>query len=198
MSLRDQLLAKGVVSKKDVRRVEQDLRAQRKQDQGARRALSEVEAERRAAQKAEEEAERERRLTERREREARREAEESRLRLRQLIRGNAIRSRGPFRYFHRTVDPSTEPPTPLPRLGRIDISERVAFKLRCGECGIAALVEPTRPVEYVVVSARAVARLEEFAPWSVVAFTRSTEGISDPSEALWKPEWDISLVPHRV
>jgi uncharacterized protein YaiL (DUF2058 family) len=198
MSLRDQLLAKGLVSRKDVRRVEQELRSDRKQTQGARRGAAEVAAEERAAQVAAEQAERDRRLRERKDRELAREIEENRLRLRQMIRSNAIRSRGPFRYFHRTLDTSTSPPQVSANLGRMDVSERVAFKLRCGEVGIAAFAEEGRPVEYVVVSARALGRIEEFAPWSVVTLTRDTSGISDASEALWKPEWEISLQPHRL
>src|SRR5436190_415520 len=49
MSLRDQLLAKGVVSKKDVRRVERELKDERRSEQGSKDRKTKVEAEQAAA-----------------------------------------------------------------------------------------------------------------------------------------------------
>lgn len=190
MSLRDQLLAKGLVNKKDARRVERELKEERRQAQATRRPAAEVEAERRAAQQAAEESERRRKIEERRRREAERAEREQHERVRQLIRGNQVRSRGLVRFFHRTQHPT--------RLGRILVSEHVAWKLRCGECAIVARSEPGRETDYVVVSARAAQRLEEIAPGIVVCWVRDTRGLSDPDQGLWKPEWEISLKPHRA
>ncbi len=191
MSLRDALLAKGLVKKQDVQRVERELKQERGKAQAHRRPQAEIEAEERAKRKAEEQAELQRKAEERRQREAAKEAVELALRVRQIIRTNRLRSRGPFRYFHRTLDPKV--------LGRLEISERIAWKLRCGECAVAADIDPlNEKVEYVVISADAATRLSELRPAIVVHWVRDVRGIEDPSERLWKPEWEISLVPHRV
>jgi len=191
MSLRDAFLAKGLVKKQDVQRVDRQLKEERKQAQGSRRAQSEVEAEEKARRKAEEQAALERKARERKAREEAKERAQKALQVRQIIRGNRLRSRGPFRYFHRTLVPNV--------LGRLEMSERAAWKLRCGECAIAADIDPlTEVVEYVVIAAKAAERLLELEPSVVVHWVQDVRGIDDPSERLWKPEWEISMVPHRV
>jgi hypothetical protein len=189
VSLRDQLVAKGLASKKDARRVTQELRENRKQVQATRRPQSEIDAEQRALAHAAAEAAQRRRAAERKSREQEREAAELSTRIRQIVRVNAVRSRGPFRFYHRTVDGT--------HLHRLEMSERVAFKLRCGEAAIAALVDGPEP-EYLVVSQRAAQKLAEIAPHLVVHYTTSTAGLSDAAEMLYRPESAISLVPHRV
>ena len=188
-SLRDQLLAKGLASKKDVRRVERELKDQRRQEQGHKQKARELQAQQEAARREAEAEAQQRRLEERRRREAEREARETRERVRQIVVGNAIRSRGPFRFHFRKLDGRT--------LGRLEVSERVAWKLRAGEAAIAA-VSDDRGEEYVVISARGAQRLADIAPERVVFWTRETAGLSAPEEALWRPEWDISLRPHRI
>lgn len=195
MSLRDALLAKGLVSKKDVRRTDQELRAERKQAQGAKRAASELAAEAEAKRKAEEDAAKLQRLVERKRREAQRDAEILQLRVRQIVRANAIRSRGKFKMFYRQLDGKT--------LGTMYIGDRVAWMLRCGEAAIAALLpavvggEPIGDIEYVVISPKAAVRLDEFAPDLLVHWVRDTTGLSAPEEAPFEPDWEISLKPHR-
>lgn len=196
MSLRDQLLAKGLVSKKDARRVDQELREARKQTQAHKRPASEVAREEVARRKAQEAAALQRAVAARAAREARREAVERRLRIRQIIARNAVRSRGKVRFHHRTVDGQS--------ITRIEISDAVAWKLRCGEAAIVALVdEPDREggdttTSYVIVSARAAQRLEEIQPGIAVHFVRDTAGLAAPEEAFLLPDWPISLIPHRV
>lgn len=188
-SLRDQLLAKGLASKKDARRVERELKDQRKHDQGHKKRARELEAEQEAGRRAAEAEAQRQRLEERRRREAEREAREQAQRIRQIVAGNAIRSRGPFRIHFRKLDGRT--------LGRMEVSERVAWALRAGDAAIAGLADE-REEDYVVISARGAERLSEIAPASVVFWTRDTAGLSAPEECLWKPEWEISLAPHRV
>jgi uncharacterized protein YaiL (DUF2058 family) len=110
--------------------------------------------------------------------------------IRQIITGNRIRARGPVRYHHRALDGRT--------IERISTSERVAWKLRCGEAAIAAQIGPAGEVEYVVISARAAKRLQELAPERVVSFVTDASGLGDDAEAFLVPDWDISLAPHRA
>jgi uncharacterized protein YaiL (DUF2058 family) len=186
MSLRDQLLAKGLASKKDARRVEQELKAERRAAQGHKRPESEVRAEQEARARAEEEAARQRRIEEKRRREAEAAEVERRVRIAQIIRSNQVRSRGKVRFHHRTLSGG--------RLGRIEVSGHVAWKLRCGECAVAALSD----AEYCIVSQRGAARLAEVAPDRIVHWVRDTRGLSAPEECLLEADWEISLLPHRV
>lgn len=190
VSLRDQLVAKGLASKKDKRRVDRSKKRERKKKQGSRTRKA---AERREAARAAE-AEREIRLRERalarKLREAEREAIERTYRIRMIITGNTLRTRGKVVYWHRALEG--------PSIPSIRVSERAAHKLRCGEAAIAGL-RVGEEVEYRVISARAAVKLEELgAADNIVAWVRDTTGISDPSEAFLAPDWDISLVPHRL
>lgn len=189
MSLRDQLVAKGLASKKDARRVTQELRADRKQTQGSRRSQAEIDAEERARVAAEHAERTRRKALERKAREEAREAAELAGRVRQIIRTNAVRSRGAYRFYHRAMDGR--------HLHRLEVSERVAFKLRCGEAAVAALPDGPEP-EYLVISERAAQKLAEIAPHLVVHWTRDTRGLADAAETLYRPESAISLVPHRL
>lgn len=189
MSLRDALVAKGLVSKKDARRVNQEAQADRRQAQGARRAKHDVAAEAAEAQRAAEaEAVRER-AEARKRREAAREEAERQITIRNLIRSNQIRSRGKYRFFHRAMDGVHVP--------KLEVSDRVAWALRCGECAIVAILDGPEAT-YGVVNARAAHRLREIAPERVVHFVEDTTGLSDPAEAFYLPEWEISLVPRRA
>jgi hypothetical protein len=196
LSLRDQLLAKGLVSKKDVRRVDQELRDERKHAQAHKQRASKIAAEEAENKRVADEAAARKRAEDRKAREAAREAAELRLRIKQIIARNAVRSRGKVRFHHKTIDGR--------HVSRIEISDAVAWKLRCGEAAIVAVIdEPLRDGEpapeptYVVVSARAAERLEEFASDRIVHWVRDSSGLSAKEEAFLVPEWEISLKPHR-
>lgn len=192
MSLRDQLVAKGLASKKDAQRVERGLKEDRKQKQGARerRSVEEAraDAEREAAFKAEVEA----RALARKEAERARDAAEHELRVRRMILDTRVRGKGKQAYWHRRLD--------SPVLARASVSPRVASMLRQGEVAIVAV--PPRftgeAPEYVLVPARTARRLLELEPRLVMAFTEDPRGISAPEEAFLEPDWEISLRPHRV
>jgi uncharacterized protein YaiL (DUF2058 family) len=189
MSLRDQLLAKGIVSKKDVRRVDQQQRQERRDQQGSKARKSELEAAaREAAAAAEAEATRVK-LEQKKAREAAREAVERANQLRQIVVANAIRSRGKFRFFHRKLDGV--------HIGRMEVSERVARSLRVGELGIAA-IDDGEDAEYVVISARAARRLRELAPERVVHLVEDLRGLGDGGEGLFEADWEIGLVARRA
>jgi uncharacterized protein YaiL (DUF2058 family) len=188
VSLRDQLLAKGLASKRDAQRVERELKQQRREAQGARRSKAEVEAEARAAAAAEAEAKAEALRAQRREAEARREAVERELRARNLIDAHRSRRGGGQAWWFRRPDGAVE---------RTEVSSGVAQQLRCGE---AALVRHTLASgsDVVVVPREAAVRLLEIAPERVLCFVRDTAGISDPSERFLLRDWEPSLRPRRA
>src|SRR5690606_9409776 len=130
-SLRDQLLAKGLVSKKDAQRVGRELKHERKKDQASRKSKAELEAEERAARAAEAERARAELAARRRESEAKRVAEERPRRARDLVAGNRVRPGRGQPFFHRLPDGR--------HLGRIEVSSGTAYRLRCGELALAWL-----------------------------------------------------------
>src|SRR5690606_34144958 len=157
-----------------------------KAKQGSRATKGEVarrEAEERERLRAEALAERH---EQRAAREALREAHEHSVRVRQIVRGNAVRGRGKQPFWVRQPGGDA--------LVRLHVHERVAFKLRCGGLGVAG--EPGG--EPVVVARRAIDKLREIEPLAVWFAVDDTSGLSAPEEAFLQADWDISLRPHRV
>lgn len=190
MSLRDQLLKAGIASKKDVRRVNQELKAERKQEQGHRdkkRVLTA--AEEAARREAEEQALRDKAAA-RKEREAAQEVHERAHRIRQIVQQNRLAGKGPLPFFHRALDGR--------RLNRLNVSDRTAFGLRCGDIGVAGLVEPDGTESYHLLRRAAAQKLAEIAPEAVVFLVDDTAGISRPEEQFIERPWDPSLRPHRL
>lgn len=191
MSLRDQLMAKGLVSKKRARSIDRELKQDRKKKQSQRRKKKQVEREQQAAAEAAQEAERARRAALRRAAEEAEAAARLATRIRTIVLGNRVHSRGKQAYRFRAVDGRT--------VLRMHISERVAWKLRAGEAAIAAMERTLGgDLDYHVISAGAARELLDLAPRRVVHFVQDTEGISAPEERFLEPDWEISLVPHRV
>lgn len=189
MSLRDQLLAKGLASKKDVRRVEQDLKRDRKQAEGHQRPKSQIEAEEAAAAEAAAAAALAARLDERRRREEARALQESALRVQNLIRSNAIRGGGPIPWHHRIPQ--------SPRIGRLGVSPALVGPLLRGELAIAAL--PTgRGFDFRLVRRTAAEALSGFAPQLVVFWNADPTGTSAPDQRPLERDWETSLRPHRL
>ncbi|MCB9678430.1 MAG: DUF2058 family protein [Alphaproteobacteria bacterium] len=188
MSLRDQLLKAGLVSKKDARRVNQELKKDRKESQGSKQKKKALEREARAAEEARRNAEQEARLAERRERTEARDRYEAALRVRNLILGNRVKNRGPHRFFFKGRDGRT--------VHRIEIQAGVAKELANGRLAIALIDHGTRE-EYVLVGRSAADRIAEVDPSVLVHFCPGPHA-PDPSEALMEKDWEPSLGPHRV
>lgn len=188
MSLRDALLAKGLVTKKQAQQSDREAKKERKASQGAR--LSK--AEERRLQEQEEAARLEElraRAAERRRREEEKDRMERAIRARQMVAARQIRVRGPFRIYHRALDGRT--------LLRKEVSERAAFNLRNGDFAIAAI--PTgKEVQYAVIPRDAAEKLESLAPNLLVFWTRDTEGLSDPSLRLEARAFEPDLRARRA
>ena len=190
MSLRDQLVAKGLVSKKKAKRVNRELKEARKADQGAKRRKSALAREAQQAREAEAEARLARRREERERTEAQREAIERRLRIKNLISGNSQRPGAGQPFWHRSIDGRY--------LLRMAVSSGTALQLRRGEAAIAALPRPGDWMDYVIIPRHAAVRLEAFAPEHLVFFNHDAVGIAEPDAAPLVRQWEPSLQARRA
>ncbi len=188
MSLRDQLLQKGLVSKKQAQQAKRELKKARKQQQGARQKKKVVERETAAARQAREAAELEARQKRRLERDEAKDQVERVLRIRNLVRGNRVRVGGKQPFWHHTVDGR--------HLLRMHVSLSAAEQLRQGGLAIAGFDHGNR-VEYFVVKGEAARKLRELGANSVVFLVDDMKGISSPEEQFLRRDWETDLRPHR-
>lgn len=187
--MRDQLLAKGLVSSKRARQVDREARRERKKGHGNQARKRELEAAAAERERAEREAREAQRRRARAEYEEQRAQMERALQIRHTILGNRLKGGGPVPFYHREVDG--------PRILRLQVSERMAHALRAGEAAIVAHNDG-REVEYVVVTRRAAEKLHELAPRLVVFWVQDLEGISEPDHAFAERGWEPSLRPRRA
>lgn len=188
MSLRDQLLKKGLVSKKQARDAERALKAERKQQQGNRRKKHLVRAETQAEQEAAREQAAAARRARRLERDEAKSQVERALQIRNLMLGNRVAARGSQPFWHRSASGE--------QLLRMSVSLGVAEQLRRGELCIAAFDHGNR-IEYLVIRVAAADRLEELGSKAVVFRVRDLSGISAPEEHFLVRTWETDLRPHR-
>lgn len=188
MSLRDQLLAKGLVSKKKARKSDQDKRKQRKKDQGNQKRKHVLVAEEAASKKAARQEREARRLAERAKREAQRAAYERVLRIRQILGANQVRVGGPLPFFYLGLDGRT--------VHRLQVSEAQARALRNGDLAIAAHAMSGR-VTVAVLVRRAAEKLQHVAPEVLVHFHPDSTGVSSPDLAVTARSWEPDLRAHR-
>lgn len=188
MSLRDQLLKKGLASKKDLRRVNQQSKKKRKKQQGAKRKNSVVEREEQAARQAREERERQERLEARQKAEAVRDRYERALQIRNVLLGNRVQGRGDHPFFVKGPDGR--------KLQRLGVKRAVAEKLSSGALAVAALDLGNRH-ELVLIGAEAARKLTELGAGGLILHW--ARGEAEPGDGLLLDrDWEPSLVPHRV
>ena len=189
MSLRDQLLAKGLVSKKNVQKANRDLKKQRKKKQAQREKRKVVAAKEAAKEERFHTAKIEQRQKDRKERDELKEQVVRVQRVRQMVDGNAINHQGRTFFHFKKLGGRL--------IGRLEISEKIGWMLRCGEAAIAAYRIGDREV-YKVIGAKSAKRLMEFAPENIVFFTSDTQGISNADEAFLVRKWETSLRARRL
>ena len=132
-------------------------------------------------------AKQEERVQARRLRDAASDADDTRSRARQIVLGNQIRHQGRTHFYFKRVCGR--------RIRRLEVAEKVAWMLRCGEAGIA--VSDIAKEDYVVISGKAALKLKQISPEHLVFYTENTKGISNPDEAFLIRKWEMSLVPRR-
>jgi uncharacterized protein len=179
MSLRDQLLAAGVVSAKQKRAAERDLKRKRKSKQARRARKGDLARDERTQA---EEARREAvaaKLARRREAQQAREAAARRLRANQIAEHHALLSKpGPHRFWHHT-------PSGLV-LNRLDLPRKLAEQLRLGRLAVVWSEQFGEP-SYRVVTREVAERLRGILPERVLFLNETPPDPADPAEQLAEP-----------
>ena len=185
MSLRDQLLAKGLVSKKRARSADRDKKRERKREKGSREKKRVREA---AAAAAQEDARDQRREAQRnhRERSEERARTERALQVRQILAHHRVEARGRVAYHHTCEKRNL--------VGRLWVNEATAFRLRNGEL---AIVLDRGKDGYAVVPAAIAERLRGIAEGLVVWHVRDTTGLAAPDLAICRHDGEVSLHARR-
>jgi uncharacterized protein YaiL (DUF2058 family) len=174
MSLRDSFLKAGLDSKKDLNRVENQLKKEARVAQGNQESKAYRERQAHEAQEAERAAREAELLARRKEAEARAAAELVLMRSRQLMRAHRIQFRlGPQKFWFKA-------PTP-PEVWRLDLPERLAHDIRCGYAGIVWCDDGSP--EVLVVSRIALEKLSGFR-CEVILFWNKDGADPDVSERL--------------
>lgn len=174
MSLRDQLLKSGLVSKKKAREVERELKRARKKEQGKRDSKGELRVLAREAKRAEKAAARAKKRAETRARQAERDAVEAKRTVRNLLMHYQVRWRpGPQFVWHRTPHPT--------QLHRLALPESLAMDLVNGGLAVAWVGTQTDP-DFVLVPAAVAARVAKHDPGRVLFCNASPP--TDPAEQL--------------
>lgn len=187
-SLRDQLLSKGLVDKKRKRKIDRELRDERKQSQGSKRRKKELEREAAAEAQARREADLSERAERRREQQAKADQMQRRLRARNLVLGNRVAPGRGHRFFYVKPDG---------HIGETMVSSGVAFQLRCGEVALAQLDDPALN-EVFVIKRKAAQELAAFAEDRLRFFVAEPEGLAAPDLAFHQRDWAVELGPHKA
>lgn len=179
MSLRDQLLKAGVVSRKQKQAAERELKRKRKLEQAARASKREIE------QAARQQAERERLAAleavaeRRRASHAAREAAARALRVNQIIEHHALRSSaGPQPFWHCTPGGVV--------LNRLDLPRKLAEQLRLGRLAVV-YSESLGELTFRVITREVAQRLGDILPERVLFLNELPPDPEDPAEQLAEP-----------
>lgn len=190
MSLRDQLLAKGIANKKNARRVAAQERKERKRRQGTKKKRAAAEQE---AQAAAEQAERERAAAVREQAQRTREALEAidlEHELHMVVEKNRVGRRGRVPFHHKALDGV--------HLRKIWIDEATARRLRTGQLAIGGYARLDGTGRYAIITAHAARLLTEKRPQMVLFWDHSALDATDPSLAAGTAVAEPSLRPHRT
>lgn len=174
MSLRDQLLKAGVVDKKAVRKVNQELEAERKQKQGERERRSAIEARAAAEAEAARVAKQQALIEARRAREQAAEAELNHRRALHLLQHYQLRTRGGNQPFWHLTPSRTH-------VHKLYLAERLVMDLCAGRLGIGWLGDPADPT-YVLLPADVARRVLELEPARVLFFNVEPADRKDPAQ----------------
>ncbi len=180
MSLRDQLLKAGVVSKKQKQAAERDLKRKRKKKQSKRRSKKDVKRQERAAAEQRRREAIEAKLVRRQESQEAQEAAARSLRANQIVEHHALLSKpGPQRFWHRTPGGVV--------LNRLDLPRKLAEQLRAGRLAVVCSVSFGEPT-YRVVTREVAERLRGILPERVLFLNERPPDPEDPAEMLFEAE----------
>lgn len=178
-SFKDQLYQAGLISKKQLRKINQEEKIERKRKQGNKRKKLVEQAEARAQAKEEKEA---RMVVIRAERAKREEATMQALQKRkvqQLLSHHRQRYRtADHPFWHCTIDGQ--------HVHKLWVPSRIAWELRSGAMAIAAIGNiQSSYFEYIVISREVARRVQEIEPERVVFLNEHPPDKDDPAERLY-------------
>jgi uncharacterized protein YaiL (DUF2058 family) len=179
MSLRDQLLQAGVVTRKQKQAAERDLKRKRKHKQSRRPSKKDLQREERQEAEQRRQAAIEEKLARRSESQAEQAASARRLRANQIVEHHALLSRpGPQRFWHPTPGGVV--------LHRLDLPRKLAEQLRAGRLAVVYAQHFGEPT-YRVVAQEVAVRLRSILPERVLFLNETPPDPEDPAERLWEP-----------
>ena len=184
-SLRDQLLAKGLVTAKQARKSAQQQKADAKAKSGQNKRKKLLKAEEQARDTAAREAALNEKLGARAARESERARMERALQIRNLILGNRISDRGPCVFHHRDLDGK--------KLIRMLLSPGMVDQLRRGDAAIVAM-----DGQYGLMSGSGAEKLDALAPQLLVFWQRDQKTLSRPDQKPLDRTWEPSLRARRA
>ncbi|MAA79804.1 MAG: hypothetical protein CL916_11140 [Deltaproteobacteria bacterium] len=174
MSFKDQLFKAGLITKKQLRKLNQDEKMERKRKKGTKRKKLVEQAEARAKAKKEKA---ERLVKIRAERAVREKATMESLKLRQvqqLLNHHRQRfSKGQQIFWHKTIEGT--------HVHKLWIPSRLAWDLRSGAMAIVAMGKIEDP-EYVVIPRDIARRIQDIEPHRVVFLNETPPDENDPAE----------------
>jgi uncharacterized protein len=176
MSLRDQLIAKGLATRKQAKKHDQEARLQRRAKKGKKQKRRVQQAAEDSARVAAEAEALNAKRNARRARETERERMERALQIRNTIQGNRIHAIGQQRFHHRSLDGRL--------VHRLHTSSAMVERLRRGDAGIVS-ADGT----YVLVSRQGAEKLNELAPNILVFWEPDTKGLSRPDAQPSPRDW---------
>jgi uncharacterized protein YaiL (DUF2058 family) len=169
MSLRDQLLQAGVVTRKQKQAAERDLKRKRKHKQSRRPSKKDLQREERQEAEQRRQAAIEEKLARRSESQAEQAASARRLRANQIVEHHALLSRPGGVVLHR-----------------LDLPRKLAEQLRAGRLAVVYAQHFGEPT-YRVVAQEVAVRLRSILPERVLFLNETPPDPEDPAERLWEP-----------
>ena len=178
-SFKDQLYQAGLISKKQLRKINQEQKIERKRQQGNKRKKLVEQAEARAKAKEEKEARLVVLRAERAERELVMMQSLEKRKVQQLLSHHRQRFRiADHPFWHCTIDGK--------HVHKLWVPSRIAWELRSGAMAIAAIGDiKSSYFEYIVITREIAKRIQEIEPQRVVFLNQQPPDKDDPAERLY-------------
>lgn len=187
MSLRDQLMKSGLVSKKRAQKLDREQKQDRKKSKGQKKSKKQQRREAEAAQR-QAEVQRAEDLAARGARRKEADRYERALNRRKLVLKCILKGAGKIQFHHKDRSGAF--------LKMMRVNARLAGQLQRGSAGIIALSVP-KGLAYVPVSRSAIDVLLKESPEDVVFFVRDTSDLGSPENGFSPRDWPPDFRAHR-
>ncbi|MEC7986319.1 MAG: DUF2058 family protein [Myxococcota bacterium] len=179
MSFNDKLFQAGLINKKQLRKMNQKSKLERKAKQGNKKKKKVLEAESKAKTRQEKQERLERLKKERHAREQVHMAAARKRQVQQILNHHRLRFRkADFPFWHLTFDKK--------HAHKLWVPERTAWELRSGLYAIALMGDANaKEPAYVVIPRDIVERIVSLEPSRILFFNEKAPPKDDPAERLW-------------